>query len=198
MQVGVFGGSFDPIHNGHLQAAESCRQAAALDLVLFVPAAAQPLKPAGPVASAQDRLHMLGLALEGREEFAVSTIEVERGGVSYTVDTLREISATRTGDRLFLILGADALGDLAKWREPEEICRLATLLVVNRRGAALPGHPPGASVVRVEMELVDVSSSEIRDRLRHGAPIEALVPSAVAAYIKERGLYRDRHAAERP
>jgi nicotinate-nucleotide adenylyltransferase len=190
MHVGVFGGSFDPVHNGHLQAAEACRVAVPLDLVLFVPAAAQPLKPRGPSASADDRVRMLELALEGRTEFVVSTMETDRGGVSFTVDTLRELSAERPGDRLYLILGADALADLANWREPDEICRLVTLLVVDRPGNARPSPPSGARVTRIEMEAVNVSSSEIRARQSRGERLDDLVPAAVAAYIAERGLYR--------
>ena len=189
MHVGVFGGSFDPVHHGHLKAAEACQAAVPLDLVLFVPAAAQPLKPLGPVASSEDRLRMLELALEGRTEFVVNSMEIERGGVSYTVETLRDLSAARPGDRLYLILGADALADLANWHEPDEICRLATLLVVDRPGATQPGDPLGASVIRVEMDPVHVSSSEIRSRIGRGMAVEELVPPAVARYIAERGLY---------
>jgi nicotinate-nucleotide adenylyltransferase len=190
MRVGVFGGSFDPVHNGHLKAAEACRAAVPLDRVLFAPAFAQPLKPHGPIASAQDRLRMLELAIEGHSEFRVSTIEIERGGVSYTVDTLRQLSTSRPDDRLYLILGADALADLENWREPNEICRLATLLVVDRLGTASPSHLPGANVVHVAMEPIDVSSNEIRGRLSRGEPIEHLVPPAVADLIADQGLYR--------
>jgi nicotinate-nucleotide adenylyltransferase len=189
MRVGVFGGSFDPVHVGHLKAAETCHAAASLDVVLFVPAASQPLKPHGPIASAQDRLRMLDLALEGRSELAVCPIEIERGGVSYTVETLRELTGSRPDDRLYLILGADALADLQNWREPNEICRLATLLVVDRPGTTFAGQWSEASVIHVAMEPIDVSSSEIRSRLSRGESIENLVPPAVAAFIADKGLY---------
>jgi nicotinate-nucleotide adenylyltransferase len=189
MQVGVFGGSFDPVHNGHLSAARACQSAVPLDFVLFVPAAAQPLKPQGPLAAAMDRVQMLELALRGEPKWLVSTLEIDRGGVSYTVDTLRQFSEERPDDALYLILGEDALGDLENWREPEEIRRLATLLVVQRPGAAAPDPPAAANVIHVPMEPLDVSSSEVRDRLGRGEPIDSLVPPAVAAYIAKRGLY---------
>ena len=168
MRVGVFGGSFDPVHDGHLRVAQTCRTAVPLDRVLFVPAARQPLKPDGPVASPADRIRMLELALEhllpGGERgqsppFVVSDLETRRGGVSYTVDTLRQLSAARPDDRLHLILGGDTLADLSQWREPEAICELATLVVVDRPGAEAPSGPRSASVIHVSMDPICVSSS---------------------------------------
>lgn len=195
MHVGVFGGSFDPVHNGHLRAAHACRSAVPLDVVLFVPAAAQPLKPQGAIALPGDRVRMLELALRGEAAFLVSTIEIDRGGISYTVDTLRQLASERPDDVLYLMLGADALADLKNWREPEAICNLATLLLVQRPGSTASGDPPGANILRVPMEPLDVSSSEVRDRLSRDEPTDGLVPPAVAAYIAERGLYQADSAA---
>src|SRR5690349_4586501 len=138
MRIGVFGGSFDPVHRGHVLLAECCRAQAALDRVAFVPAARQPHKPHSPRASDGDRLAMLELAIAGHPEFAASPVELERGGVSYTVDTLRAITAQEPGAKLYLLLGADSLADLPTWREPAAICALATPLAVSRPGWAAP------------------------------------------------------------
>jgi nicotinate-nucleotide adenylyltransferase len=200
VQIGIFGGSFDPVHYGHLRVAEACRNAVPLDTVLFVPAAAQPLKPHGPVASADNRLRMLELAIEGRRGLDICPIEIERGGVSYTVDTLRQLVDERPGDEVYLILGADALGDLPNWREPETIRRLARFVVVDRPGACQIEPPQRAesgeasavsrSVIHVPIEPQDVSSSEIRSRVARGESIAGLLPPSVAAYIERKQLYR--------
>ena len=136
MRIGVFGGSFDPVHLGHLLLAECCWRQAALDRVLFVPAAQQPHKPQAPRGGDADRVAMLRLAIAGRPEFDVSTIEIDRGGVSYTVDTLRALRAAEPDAELFFLMGADSLADLPQWREPAAICELATPLVVRRAGHA--------------------------------------------------------------
>lgn len=166
MRLGLFGGSFDPVHHGHLRLAACCAERAGLDQVWFVPAAVQPFKQPGPVAGDADRLAMLRLATEGRPDFVVSTIEIDRGGVSYSVDTLR---------------------DLANWREPDEVLRLATPLVVQRPGESeLADAPPHA---RVDMPPTDISSSDIRERVAGGDSIEGLVPQEVADYVAAHGLY---------
>ena len=200
MHIGIFGGSFDPVHFGHVRVAEACRDALPLATVLFVPAAAQPLKPYGPIASAEDRVRMLELAIEGRPGLEVSPIEIDRAGVSYTVDTLRQLSEQRPDDSLYLILGADALSDLPNWREPDEIRRLARLVVVDRPEARRIEPPRAAEagkpsevlrdVIHVPTEPLDVSSSEIRSRVARGESIAGLVPPAVAAYMERNQLYR--------
>lgn len=138
MRIGVFGGSFDPVHFGHLKLAQSCLEEAQLDRVWFVPAAHQPFKPDGPFAANSDRLAMLELALEVQPAFEISTLEIERGGMSYTIDTLLTLSAMMPGAELFLLMGADALVDFPYWRRPAEICRVAKPLVVNRGGEPAP------------------------------------------------------------
>lgn len=201
MRIGVFGGSFDPVHRGHVLLAECCLAQAGLDRVLLVPAAHQPHKPHSPRASDADRLAMLELAIAGRPEFAASAIELERGGVSYTVDTLREIAAREPDAKLFLLMGADSLEDLPRWREPAAICALATPVAVRRPGwgepnvEALAGIAPAEQLVeirrlRVEMPATAISSSAIQRLIAEGGEWESLVPPGVAEYIVERGLYR--------
>jgi len=200
MRIGVFGGSFDPVHRGHLLLADCCWRQARLDRVEFVPAAQQPLKPRGPIAPESDRAAMLRLATADRAEFSVSTVEFDRGGVSYTVDTLRQLHAEHPNAELFLLMGADSLADFPHWREPAEICRLATPLVVRRAGSAEPDFERLRSFLsparleeiraaRVEMPSTPISSSQIRTLVADGGDWRPLVPAAVAEYIEERRLY---------
>jgi nicotinate-nucleotide adenylyltransferase len=195
MRVGVLGGTFDPVHRGHLALAGAARDELGLGEVLFVPAG-QPWRKAGRiVAPAGDRLAMLRLALEGEAVFRVETLEVDRHGPSYTADTLEALRAARPEDELFFIVGEDALADLPNWVRPERILELATLAVARRAGVrpmageGLPGLRERA--VWLKMPLVRVSATEIRERVRRGEPIDGMVPPAVAAYIREQGLYRD-------
>ncbi|MCC6491589.1 MAG: nicotinate (nicotinamide) nucleotide adenylyltransferase [Pirellulales bacterium] len=201
MRVGVFGGSFDPVHLGHLQLAEFCRAHARLDRVEFVPAARQPLKAEGPIASDDDRAAMLFLAMSGQPDFRLSTMEIDRGGVSYTADTLRQFSRQRPGAELFFLMGADSLAEFAKWRQPEVICQLATPLVVRRPGAAAPDFAALRPLVspdrfdqivlaQIEMPPTPISSTQIRALIASGGPWRAMVPPAVADYIDEHRLYR--------
>lgn len=189
MRLGLFGGSFDPVHNGHLELARCARDQAQLDEVWFIPAAMQPLKPHGPRASAKHRLAMLELALAAEPRFSVSTLELDRGGVSYTVDTLREIHAQFPDAKLFFLMGADALHDLPNWREPAEILRLATPLVVRRPGEQPLDDPVLPAHAIIEMPALAISSSEIRRRVAAGESIADLVPAEVADYILRFALY---------
>lgn len=187
MRIGILGGSFDPVHLGHVALAEAARTGLRLDRVLLVVAASQPLKPGGPAAPAEDRYAMARLAARGRPGLEASDLELRRPGPSYTVDTLREVRAgLAPGDVLFLLLGADALADLPRWRESAEIRRLAAV-AGWRRPEAPP--PDGADVV-LEDEGPGISSTEIRRRAAAGLPLDGLVPGDVAAYIASRGLYR--------
>ncbi len=189
MRLGIFGGSFDPVHNGHLRLAECCCEQADLDAVWLVPAALQPHKPVGPVATDADRLAMLRLAVAGRERLVVSSLEIDRGGVSYTVETLRAIREAKPKAELFFLMGADTLRDLPNWREPEEVVRLATPLVVGRPGEAIVETTiPHA---RVEMPPTAISSSELRERFARGERCDESVPQEVADYVQEYGLYQD-------
>lgn len=201
-RVGLFGGSFDPVHNGHLAVAQACRDRARLDEVWFVPTAVQPHKPGGPVASDQQRVALLNHALADKQGLVTSLVEIERGGVSYTVDTLGELNSSYPRHQFFLLMGADTLHDLPNWRQPDKVLRLATPLVVRRAGEPSPDFTVLSSIVspdrvraikdsEVDMPAVDISSSAIRKRVAQKESIKALVPQAVARFIAEHQLYAD-------
>jgi len=187
MRIGILGGSFDPVHLGHLALAEAARDQLALDRVLLVVAAGQPLKPSGPVAPAEDRYAMLRLAVRGRERLEASDMEFQRPAPSYTVDTLREIRREAPpGAEVVLLLGADALADLPRWRESAAIRTLAKVAACTR-----PGFPPPSGAdLALEIDTPDISSTDVRRRVASGEGIGTLVPEDVAVYITERGLYR--------
>jgi len=184
-RVGVFGGTFDPVHVGHLAIALAALESVPLDRVLFVPARRSPLKDRDPLASVADRITMLEAAIAGEPRFALSRVELERDGVSYTVDTLE---ALRAQGELFLILGGDALADLARWRAPDRIRGLATILVAARPGA--PEPDPTHRARAFDAPRLDISSRELRARAARGMSLRYLVPDAVWEHIKRRGLYR--------
>lgn len=187
-RLGVFGGTFDPPHFGHLAAARAASRAAALDGVVFVPAGRPWQKDGRSVSAAEDRYRMTELAIRDDEPaFAVSRIEVDRDGPSYTVDTLE--SFDREERELFLILGADAAAGLHTWHRPDRICELAVLAIVNRPGHDRPRTSPACRCVDVAMEPVDISATEVRRRIGAGDDVHGFVPDAVAAYAAERGLY---------
>jgi nicotinate-nucleotide adenylyltransferase len=187
VRLGLFGGSFDPPHVGHLLVVADAYEALALDQLVFVPAAVQPLKARQPSASAQHRLAMVGLLVGDDPRFSVDPVEIDREGLSYTVDTLAAFAERYSDAARFFLVGTDVLASFAQWREPEQVLRLATLAVMQRAGETGP-IPAGA--VRVETRRVDVSSTEIRERVRTGRPIRGFVPEAVAAYIAAERLYR--------
>ena len=195
-RIGVLGGSFNPIHHAHLFTAEEAAAALKLDHVLLVPAAQSPFKRKAEV-SVEDRLAMTRLAAARNPRLRVSTVDVDRPPPSYTVETMALIQKRHPGAELHLILGIDALQDFLEWREPERLLDLARLLVVSRPGHALEVPDEvrttlGKRVSRIklhEMPLLEVSSTEIRRRLRRGEPVRYLLPDAVERYIRERGLY---------
>src|SRR6266511_96035 len=184
-RIGVFGGTFDPVHVGHLAIAVAALETVPLDRVLFVPARRSPLKDRDPVASVADRVTMLEAAIANEPRFGLSRIELERDGVSYTVDTLE---ALRSQGELFLILGSDALADLARWRTPDRIREMATILVAARPGAPEPDAMHRARPF--DAPRLDISSRELRSRAARGMSLRYLVPDAVWEHIKRRGLYR--------
>lgn len=192
MRVGVFGGTFDPPHVGHLLLASDAREALRLDNLIFVPAATQPFKVhAPPVASPQDRLEMVRLAVAGDANYTVDDTEIGRKGLSFTVDTLEQLSKKNPGAELFLLLGEDALAGIDGWRSPERIRELATLAVMRRSGSERsPVATIAGGVTTVSARRVDVSSTEIRERLRAGKSIKGFVPESVERFIEARGLYR--------
>jgi len=203
MRLGILGGSFDPVHLGHLLLAECCREAAQLDQVWLVPAAVPPHKQQQVLTASRHRLEMLQLAVAGHEALQVSPLELDRGGVSYTVDTLQAVHAMQPAAELFLLLGADALHDLPNWRDPARICQLALPVVVRRAGQPPPDlsilngivDPPRIAAIdqhQVRMPQIELSSSDLRERVRQGQSIRYRTPRAVEKYIQTHGLYRDQ------
>ena len=183
----MLGGAFDPIHLGHLAAARAAMDCEHLDRVLFVPTGVPPHRPA-TAADAQQRIEMVRLAIDDEKGFQVSDIEVRRKGVSYTVDTLRELRRLYPDDELFLILGWDAAKLFTSWHEPDEVRRLASLLIVTRPGS---GAPIGTSDIVCERPTPHISASELRRVIASGERVTDMVPEAVAAYIAEHRLYMD-------
>jgi nicotinate-nucleotide adenylyltransferase len=192
VRIGVFGGTFDPPHIGHLLLASDAREALRLDRLIFVPAATQPFKAhSPPIASPEERLEMVSLAIAGERNYAVDNTEIGRSGLSFTVDTLEQLSKRNSGAELFLLLGEDALAGVDKWKNPERIRELATLAVMRRSGpGGSPVAPISAGAIAVSTRRVDVSSTEIRERLRAGKSIKGFVPESVEKFIEARGLYR--------
>jgi len=195
-RIGILGGTFDPIHYGHLAIAEDARVALRLDRVLLIPAARQPLKAGVHGALASQRLAMAQLACASNSAFEVSAVEVERPGLSYTATTLEALHAAGLGE-LYFILGADALTDLPRWRAVEKVIELAHIVAVGRPGFAPPlpalerALPRlGERLTLLEGAKLDISSTELRRRVALGQPIRYLTPDAVVDYIAEHGLYR--------
>lgn len=187
MRLGVLGGSFDPIHIGHLILGEAAREQLGLDKVMYIPAGNQWRKEGRDVASAEDRVAMVRLAVEGNPAFEVSSMEVDRDGPTYTVETLAQLQAESPGVEVSFIVGADALADTPHWKDPERIFELAAVCVAARAADV----PMDDRVTRIDMPVVGISSTEIRDRVKNGKSIKYLVPDAVERYVRERGLYAD-------
>jgi nicotinate-nucleotide adenylyltransferase len=199
--LGIFGGTFDPPHLGHLAAAQEALDRCGLARVLFAPTERNPLKLDEEISETGHRLAMTELAIAGDERFAISKADLGRGGPAYTVDLLARLRAGLSADeRLAFIAGMDVLHELPRWREPLRVLELARLIVISRPGQpaasldALDARLPGASarVTVVETPGVAISSTEIRERVAAGRPIRYLVPDPVAAYIAEHGLYGGR------
>jgi nicotinate-nucleotide adenylyltransferase len=202
-RIGILGGTFDPIHNGHLVIAEEARARLQLERVLFIPANVSPLKQGRHLASTEHRCAMVELAIADNPSFALSLVDLNRPAPSYTVDTLRllrdEYGKT---SQLYFIMGQDTLGAILAWRAPEEIIRLCTLVAVSRPGyrpdiAALSRSLPGLSEALIVLETpeLSVSSTELRQRVARGWPIRYQLPDSVEAYIRQRGLYREEPPA---
>ncbi len=188
----MLGGSFDPPHIGHLLAAVDAFEALALDRLVFIPAAIHPLKVARAVASASQRLAMLRLLVGDDSRFAVDAIEVEREGVSFSVDTVAVYADRYPAAERFFLVGADVVESFGSWRDPERIAQLATIVVV-RRGEEAPAAPSAIESVASRLlrtRRVDVSSTEIRARIGAGRSVHGFVPPAVAEFIQSAGLYR--------
>jgi nicotinate-nucleotide adenylyltransferase len=187
VKTGILGGTFDPIHLGHLAAARAAMDCAHLDRVLLVPTGVPPHRPP-TVADADDRLEMCRLAVAGDKRFEVSDLELRREGPSYTVDTLRELHRLYPGEELFLVLGWDAARLLETWREPAEVRRLARVVVVTRPGS---GAPATTTEILCERPTPNISGSELRRAIARGDDVSDRLPEPVSAYIAQRGLYMD-------
>lgn len=187
MRIGIFGGSFDPVHIAHLTVAEAAAEQLMLDEVRFVPTAIQPFKPEGHHADAEHRVAMLRLALNGRVGLVLDLREVERGGISYTVDTLTDLRRQFPRDELFLLIGADTAGDLPRWRDVDKLGELAQIVAMSRVG----GPPPDLAAITnvLTVPSIDVSASAIRQAARRGKDVAEWVPGAVAEYIRTHQVY---------
>jgi nicotinate-nucleotide adenylyltransferase len=195
---GILGGSFDPVHNGHLHLAASARSELGLERVVFIPAARPPHKLSRSLVPAEDRLNMLRLAAGDIDYLHIDDTEILRGGVSYTFETLSHLRDARPDVELYFIIGGDSLAELATWKRIDLIAGLVTFAVLRRSGPASPAPPPelaqaleGAEFRAVHLAAppIPVSSTAIRERIRRGESVKDLVPPAVEEYIQSRGLY---------
>jgi nicotinate-nucleotide adenylyltransferase len=188
MKVGILGGSFNPVHHGHLLLATRAAEAAGLDRVLLMPAATSPLKRRAELAPAKDRLAMLRAAVRGHPRLEACDLELRRGGISYSVDTL-DLLRRRLAARLYWILGADAFRLLPRWHQADRVRALTTFIVLPRPGVPLPRLPGVRALFLDDAPPLGISSTEIRRRIRRGLPVRYWVPDAVDAYVRRKGLY---------
>jgi nicotinate-nucleotide adenylyltransferase len=193
VKIGFLGGSFDPIHFGHLMAAQDAYEQHGLDRLVFVPAAQAPLKPNDVQSTADDRLAMLRAAVEWDRRFEISDIELSRGGVSYTIDSARYFRALYPKDDLYWIIGGDQLPKLHLWRDVTELAQLVEFIFLERPGYPVKAKPeiPGLRLHRCDGHLLAVSSTELRERTRRNLSLDYFVPHKAIVYIREHNLYRD-------
>jgi len=198
-RIGVMGGTFDPVHHGHLAAASEAGHAFSLDEVIFVPAGRPWQKDSAVMAPAEDRYQMTVLATASNPLFSVSRVDIDRPGQTYTVDTLRDLRAERgPAAEFYFIVGADTASRLRTWRSYEELFRIAHFIGCNRAGHRLARDSADRRIEQVEVPALEISSSMCRERVRAGQPIRYLVPDAVVDYIADRGLYRAGLVRPRP
>ncbi|SFT98230.1 nicotinate-nucleotide adenylyltransferase [Geodermatophilus amargosae] len=197
-RIGVMGGTFDPIHHGHLVAASEVAGLFGLDEVVFVPTGQPWQKSEREVSPAEDRYLMTVIATASNPRFSVSRVDVDRDGPTYTIDTLSDLHAQRPDAELFFITGADALSQILSWRDSDRFLRLAHFVGVTRPGFTLAdGHLPEGAVSLVEIPALAISSTDCRDRVARGMPVWYLVPDGVVQYIEKRGLYRSAPGGRR-
>ena len=198
MKIGILGGTFDPIHSGHLAIAEAARKRLGLAEVYFIPAAQTPFKDSANVSAVEHRLNMVRLAIASYPYFKLSTVEVDRPGPSYTVDTISELrEKIGSENELYFIIGLDSLSQFSRWREPARIIRMCRVVAVPRPGYSVPDKKaledaiPGISgrLTILDEPKLDISATEIRQRVKRGEPITDLVPDSVAEYIRKEKLY---------
>jgi nicotinate-nucleotide adenylyltransferase len=190
------GGTFDPVHNGHIAAARQLREVAGLDEVWLMPNATPPHRSAAPVASAIDRLRMVQLAVEGQPGLAASSLELDRGGISFTIDTVRELARRFPARPFAILLGSDAALQIRSWHDADALLNEARFVIFNRPETTLAPqtlHELGFEPTRTQIVHLDtpaIAAHQVRDRLARGAPIDDLVPAAVAEYIRANHLYQ--------
>jgi nicotinate-nucleotide adenylyltransferase len=192
VKIGLLGGSFDPVHFGHLLAAQDAYEQYRLDRLIFVPAAQAPLKPEEVHSDGADRLAMLRSAVEWDRRFEISDYELRKGGISYTVDSVRHFRAVYPDDQLYWIIGGDQLPLLNRWKEIAELAGMIEFIFLERPGYPVRAGPeiPGLRLHRCDGHLLAVSSTELRERTRRGLSLDYFVPHKTIVYIRERGLYR--------
>jgi len=191
MRIGICGGTFDPFHRGHLETVLAVCEEMEWDRVLYIPAWQQPFKTDRDSAPGPHRFAMAALAIQDHESLYVSPVELERGGVSYSVDTLEELHRQYPGAAFDWIIGDDNLKDLDRWKDPERLFKLARFVVLSRQPTTDNRRPAGADIVFAHNPTVPVSSTEIRRRVRAGEPIDAFVDPLVSRYIHHYGLYKE-------
>lgn len=198
MRLGIYGGTFDPIHYGHLLLAERCREALHLDEIWFIPAGNPPHKQGRTMTPGRERLAMVEFAVSGFPEFRVSRMEIERAGPHYTIQTLEKVIESDSSREVFLLMGADSVAELTTWRDPERLLALAQVVAVNRAGdqpdlshvSALL-ESTGRIIRTVEMPAMGISASDIRARVASGKSIRFLTPRPVEMYVKQHKLYQE-------
>ncbi len=189
MKLGLYGGSFDPVHLGHLLVAQAAQEELGLDRLFFIPAAKSPFKTNADLAPGAVRLQLLRLALAGKTNCEVDDQEIRHGGISYTVNTLRDYAQRFPGAQLFYIIGADNAAKLNEWREPAELAKLAEFVAIPRPGGEPATFPPPFRGRTLKGFPIGISSTEIRARIQAGQPVDTLVPPAVADAIRQNHLY---------
>ena len=194
MKIGFLGGSFDPIHFGHLLAAQDAYEQHRLDRLIIVPAAQAPLKPNEVQSTASDRLAMVRAATEWDTRFEVSDFELSRGGVSFTIDSARHFRGLFPNDDLYWVIGGDQLPKLHLWKDIGELAKIVQFIFLERPGYPVKAAPdvPGLRLLRCDGHLLAISSTELRERTRRGLSLDYFVPHKAIVYIREKGLYRDQ------
>lgn len=193
VKIGFLGGSFDPVHFGHLLAAQDAYEQYQLDRLILVPAAQAPLKPNDVQSSVEDRLAMLNAAIEWDKRFELSDVELRRGGVSYTIDSARHFRTLYPQDDLYWVIGGDQLPKLHLWKDITELAKLVEFIFLERPGYPVKARPaiPGLRLHRCDGHLLAISSTELRERTRRNLSLDYFVPHKAIVYIKEHSLYRD-------
>jgi nicotinate-nucleotide adenylyltransferase len=188
-RIGIFGGTFDPPHKGHMAIADQAMKQLGLDSVYFVPAYIPPHKQQHLSTTALNRMRMLKLAIRGRKKYRVSALELQRQGISYTIDTLKGFKQRFPNNDLILILGADNLLQFHSWKSPKIILQLATLAVYKRKGFSLSLKDKSVDFILLKGRMLHVSSTEIRNKIKNGIPVRSFVPHSIVLYIKQHALY---------